>query len=100
MQNLLEDACTLRRDSFGKLLFITLVYMDILLTMVAVSLGLSELNTFVRALFQNPIYLIVFKVVPPPIIAWLVPSKLLLPSAFFMSAVIAWNCKELLVFLF
>jgi len=97
-RSMLEGAATFRRNSLAKLTFVTLVYLDVVMTMVAMSLGMSELNVLARIIFHNPIYLLAFKVAPPPLIAWLLPGKLLVPSIVFMGFVIAWNTKELVVF--
>ena len=73
---------------------------DLILTFSAVSAGLSEVNPIIRSLLAAPVQLVVVKLVIPLLIAWLVPSKLLLPAFVFLSLVVIWNIKELLLLLF
>ncbi len=72
---------------------------DLILTLVAIYLGLTELNPFVRFMVDVPALLLVFKVVIPVLIAWIMPGKLLLPSSALLLIVVFWNIRELLVFL-
>ena len=97
-ETLLEGALTFRQDSPGKITFIVLIYMDALLTLMALSAGMTELNPIAKALFENPLQLFAFKIAAPPYIAWLSPTLLLLPSIGFMLFVNAWNIKEFLLF--
>jgi hypothetical protein len=98
-RSMLEGAATFRRDSIAKLTFVILIYLDVVMTMGALSFGMSELNVLARMIFQNPIYVLALKVAPPPLIAWLLPGKLLVPSIAFMVFVIGWNTKELVIFM-
>ena len=88
------------RTIFIKAGYVLLHQLDLLLTVSAVSVGLFELNPVIRNLLATPIQLVVVKLVIPLFIAWLVPSKLLLPAIAFLSLVVIWNMKELLVLLF
>ena len=72
---------------------------DLALTVLAVSLGLSELNPLMRHLLAVPALLLVLKVAVPLLIAWLTPGKLLLPAIVLLGLVVGWNVKELLLFL-
>ncbi len=77
--------------------YVLLHQLDLILTVVAVSLGYSELNPLMRALLSAPIPLIVIKVFIPLVIAWLAPSKLLLPAVAFLALVAGWNIKEIIL---
>ena len=72
--------------------------LDLVLTLSAVSLGLSELNPLMRYLITVPAMLFVIKVAIPLLIAWLAPGRLLVPAIVLLFLVVCWNAKELLVF--
>lgn len=80
-----------------KVSFVLLNQLDLTLTVIAVSFGFSELNPFMKYLLAIPAQMVLFKVVVPLFIAWLTPSRLLLPSLFFLCLVAVWDIKELLV---
>ena len=82
------------RWKFG---FIALVYLDLLLTLFAVQHGYSELNPIMTRLLSRPEELLLVKGLAAPIIAWLVPAQLLLPSVGVLLALAGWNISELLV---
>ena len=73
--------------------------LDLVLTLSAVSVGLSELNPLMRYLITVPAMLFVIKVAIPLLIAWLAPGRLLVPAIVLLFLVVCWNAKELLVFL-
>ncbi len=98
--NLWGSAATFRPCTAEKASFVLLNQFDLTLTVLAVYLGLSELNPFIRHLVNIPILLLIVKLAIPLLIAWLIPGKLLLPSIALLSLVIIWNVKELLLFLF
>ena len=79
--------------------FVLLCGFDLTLTVLALYLGLVELNPFVRYLVQIPALLLTVKLVIPVIIAWLMPGRLLWPSIALLVLVVVWNIKELVVFL-
>ena len=79
--------------------FVLLNQIDLALTVLAISLGLSELNPFMKHLLAMPILLLMIKVAVPLLIAWLAPGKFLLPAIIFLCLVVSWNVKELLLFL-
>ena len=83
----------------GKVSFVLLNQVDLFLSVLAVSLGLWEINPLMRYLVTVPALLVIFKFVIPLLIAWLVPGKLLLPAIVLLSLVTIWNVKELLYFL-
>ena len=94
-----ESAGTFRKCTTEKTSFILLCGFDLTLTVLAMYLGLAELNPFIRYLIQIPALLLVIKLAIPVLIAWLMPGRLLLPSIALLSLVVIWNIKELLVFL-
>jgi hypothetical protein len=94
------SAATFRRSTAEKASFVLLNQFDLILTVLAVYLGLSELNPFIKPLVHIPILLLVIKIAIPLLIAWLIPGRLLLPSIALLALIIVWNIKELLVFLF
>jgi hypothetical protein len=94
-----ESAGTFKRCTAEKVSFVALCLFDMVLTMLSVYLGFAELNPFVRFLIQVPLLLLFVKLVLPLLIAWLMPGKLLLPSIALLALVVAWNIKELVVFL-
>ena len=98
--NLWDSSATFKRCTAEKASFIILNQFDLTLTVLAIYLGFSELNPFVRHLVNIPILLLVIKLAIPLLIAWLIPGKLLLPSIALLILVIVWNVKELILFLF
>ena len=99
MADLWSSTATFRRCLPEKVSFLFLNQIDLVLTVVAVSLGLSELNPWLSYLVKVPVLLLMVKGAVPVLIAWLVPGKLLLLSILLLSLVLAWNVKELLIFL-
>ena len=97
--NLFGSAATFRRGTAAKVSFIFLTQFDLVLTVLALSLGLNELNPFMRFLINIPVLLLVVKILIPLLIAWLIPGKLLLPSVALLALAAVWNIKELVVFL-
>jgi len=98
--NLWGSAATFRQCTAEKASFILLNQFDLTLTVLAVYLGFSELNPFIKHLVNIPALLLIVKLAIPILIAWLIPGKLLLPSIALLALVIIWNVKELLLFLF
>ena len=105
--NIIRQYCSIResdrkylRDIAVKASYVLLHQLDLLLTILAVSLGLSEINPLIRNLLTEPLQLLGIKVAIPLLIAWLTPSKLLIPAIVFLLMVIGWNVKELLHLLF
>ena len=78
-----------------KVAYVLLHQADILLTNFAVSTGFREFNPVIRGLLDTPVQLLVFKLIIPLIIAWLVPAKLLLPALVLLLVVIGLNLREL-----
>jgi len=80
--------------------FIGLGALDLLLTLAAMNLGLSEINPVIKVALQIPVLLVAMKLFIPVFIAWLMPGKLLVPSIILLALVVGWNIKELCVFIF
>ncbi|OGN94563.1 MAG: hypothetical protein A2Y89_04205 [Chloroflexi bacterium RBG_13_51_18] len=99
LAGLWDSTATFKKCTFEKASFIFLGLLDLLLTMVAINLGLFEINPLVRYLVQIPALILVVKLLIPLIIAWILPGKLLLPSIGLLMLVVMWNVKELAVFL-
>ncbi|MBA7651329.1 hypothetical protein ES703_59147 [subsurface metagenome] len=76
--------------------YVLLHLADLLLTVIGVSLGFSELNAVMRSLLNAPLQLVIVKLAIPILIAWLVPSKFLIPAIVLISLVVCWDIKELL----
>ena len=98
--NLWGSVATFRRCTAEKASFILLNQFDLTLTILAIYLGFSELNPFIRQLVNIPVLLLIVKLAIPLLIAWLIPGKLLLPSIALLALVVIWNVKELLLFIF
>jgi hypothetical protein len=94
-----DSSTTFKRCTAEKLTFILLSVLDLALTLVAMYFGLWELNPIVRFLVHIPILLLLVKLVIPVLIAWVMPGRLLWPSIAALAAVMAWNIRELVVFL-
>ncbi len=82
-----------------KVAYVLLHQADILLTTFAMASGFKELNPVMRALLDTPFQLLVFKLIIPLIIAWLVPARLLLPAIVLLLAIIGLNLRELSILL-
>ena len=95
--NLWGSAATFRRCTAEKASFVLLNQFDLTLTVLAVYLGLSELNPFIRHLVNVPILLLIVKLAIPFLIAWLIPGKLLLPSIALLTLIIVWNAEGLFI---
>ena len=78
-----------------KVAYVLLHQADILMTNFAISAGFKELNPVIRGLLDTPVQLLVFKLIIPLIIAWLVPAKLLLPALVLLLVVIVFNLTQL-----
>ena len=98
--NLWDSAATFRQCTTEKVSFVLLNQFDLTLSVLAIYLGFTELNPFMRHLINLPILLLIFKLAIPLLLAWLIPGKLLLPSIALLALVIVWNVKELLLSLF
>jgi hypothetical protein len=100
VSGLLCSAVTFRRSVPEKVSFVALNSLDLVLTLLAISAGLTELNPMMATLVHHPLALVLVKVALPVLIAWLVPGKWLLPGIAFISIIIAWDIRELLAVLF
>ncbi len=97
--NLWSSTATFRQCRAEKISFVLLNQIDLLLTVLAVSSGLREINPVMNYLLAIPVLLVIVKTVIPLLIAWLVPGRLLLPAIGLLSGVILWNITELVRFL-
>ena len=100
LRGLFSSAATFRKCTAEKVAFIVLGALDLLLTVVAMNLGLTEINPVMRLIIQIPVLILFVKLFVPVLIAWLMPGKLLIPSIVLLALVIIWNIKELVVFFF
>ncbi len=96
MVELRQSVATFSRGANFKLSFVFLVYLDLVLTFLAVGNGFNEMNPFMQRMLVRPAELALVKGVAPLFIAWLVPAKLLVPAIVLMLAVVGWNARELL----
>ncbi|MBI4287299.1 MAG: hypothetical protein HY671_02585 [Chloroflexi bacterium] len=99
MVELLATTATFRRGVAVKMLYFMLASADFLLTLWALRLGLTELNPFVASLLGAPAQFFLVKVLASFFVAWLIPSRLLIPGVALLVLVVAWDFKELLLFL-
>ncbi len=80
--------------------YVFLQLVDLALTIFGASIGFSELNAIMKGMLSAPLELLVFKLVIPVLIAWIVPWKFLLPAIALLLMVVGWNVKELLLLSF
>ncbi len=93
---LLKESGSRRQVLLIKAAYFVLQQFDLVISIMAPSLGLMEINPLMKSLLQTPLPLLAFKLGIPFLIAWLVPSKLLIPAILLLTVVIGWNLKELL----
>jgi hypothetical protein len=99
-KNWLDSAVTFKKCTAPKVSFILLSLLDLVLTVLAMYLGLWEMNPLVRFLVHAPALLILIKLIIPVLVAWIMPGRLLWPSIAALGAVVIWNLYELFVFWF
>ncbi len=78
--------------------YVLLHQIDLILTIFAVSSGAYELNPVMRSLLGSPYQLAIAKLAIPVMIAWLLPSRFMVPAIALLSLIICWNLKELAFF--
>jgi len=83
-----------------RLAYVVLQLADYLMTVFAVNAGFDEMNPVMRGLLGSPVQLVMFKLITPIAIAWLVPARLLLPALVLLLVIIGLNVKELLVLMY
>ena len=93
-----SSAGTFKQCVAEKTSFVVLNQVDLVLTLFAISLGLTELNPLMRYLVAVPLLLVVVKCAVPLMIAWFIPGKLLLPAIILLALIVGWNVKEMLLF--
>ena len=96
---LFASSATFKKCAVEKISFIVLGILDLVLTVLAMKLGLSEINPLIKLALHLPLLILVIKFLIPVLIAWLLPGKLLIPSIILLALVIMWNIKELVYFL-
>jgi hypothetical protein len=94
-----ESTATFKKCTAEKVSFIILGIFDLVLTILAISIGLSEINPLVRYMVEIPALLLTVKLFIPVLIAWILPGKLLIPSIALLACAVIWNIKELVIFL-
>ena len=97
-KNWLDSAVTFKKCAALKVSFILLSVLDLVLTVLAMYLGLWEMNPLVRFLVHVPLLLILIKFIIPIFVAWVMPGRLLWPSIALLGFVVVWNIRELFVF--
>jgi len=100
VNDLAFSMATFKRGTVEKLSYVFLELLDLDLTCLAFSLGFKELNPLLLSASRSPFLLVLLKVVIPVFLAWIVPRKLLWPSIAFISFVVVWDLKEILLILF
>jgi hypothetical protein len=96
---LFESSATFKKCTAEKLSFVFLGLLDFILTLIAMNLGLSEINPVISFLVQLPVVFFIVKFFVPMLIAYLMPGKLLLPSIALLAFVVFWDLKELVFFI-
>ena len=96
MSDLRLTAATCAHGTSQKLAFVALGAADLLVTLSALNAGYVELTPVFEAARGQPAGLFLHKLAGPVAIAWLVPSKLLMPSIALLAGVLAWNVGALL----
>jgi hypothetical protein len=92
----MDSAVTFKRGTALKVSFILLAFLDLILTILAMYLGLWEMNPMVRFLVHVPLLLILIKLVIPVAAAWIMPGRLLWPCIVALGAVVVWNIWQLI----
>jgi len=87
------------QDIVIKASYLLLQQIDLVLTVFAISIGLTEINPLMRSLLASPFLLVAAKLIIPLFIVWLVPGKFLIPAVGLLTLVVIWNVKELLFIL-
>ena len=98
--NWFEASATFKKCTVEKASFILLCLLDLTLSVLAVSMGFTEINPVMNFLIRIPALLLLVKLGIPILIAWLIPGRLLWPSIALLAAVTIWNIKEILAFFF
>jgi hypothetical protein len=96
----LDSAVTFKKSTALKVSFILLAFFDLILTILAMYLGLWEMNPLVRFLVHVPLLLVFIKLVIPVVAAWIMPGRLLWPCIAALGGVVVWNIWQLFDFWF
>ena len=92
-----DSSATFKQCTAEKVAFIALAEADLLMTVVAVFAGFTEINPFVKFMLAVPALLVLVKGVMPVLIAWAFPGRLLWPSIAALGVVVALNVRELII---
>ncbi|MBF8268214.1 MAG: hypothetical protein HW388_1722 [Dehalococcoidia bacterium] len=99
VSSLFWSSVTFSRGTSHKLWFVGLIYLDLVLTLLAINLGFIEMNPYMLQLLARPAELLMVKMAFPVLLGWLVPAPLLLPAIGFMLVVSVWNIFQPAFFL-
>lgn len=94
----LDSAVTFKKATALKASFVLLAFFDLILTIVAIYIGLWEINPMVRFLIHIPLLLVFIKLVIPVAAAWIMPGRLLIPCIGALGGVVVWNIWQLFAF--
>jgi hypothetical protein len=89
-----------KTDTLFKVVFLSLQFVDLVMTLVAARYGYPELNPFMRLSLESLYKLAIFKFFIPVLISWFVPGRWLLPAIMLLAGVVGWNLKELILLAF
>jgi hypothetical protein len=98
LYDIMSSAVSFRKCTAEKLAFVILNFLDLGLTLLAISIGLSELNPLMRSMLGAPYQIYLVKMGIPLLLAWLLPGKLLIPAIALLAFIVGWDLKELLVY--
>jgi hypothetical protein len=85
-----------RVDIILKLVFLSLQLVDLILTILAVRFGWSELNPLMQGSTNSLILMSVIKFLVPVAISWFVPGRWLVPAILLLCGILGWNVKEII----
>jgi len=97
LAGIMASAGTFRIAQTEKVLFVGLSVFDMIVTVMAVSNGYTEMNPLVRTMLYSPVQLLLIKLVIPVFIAWAAPGKFLIPASLFLLCAGAWNISQLII---
>jgi hypothetical protein len=89
-----------KTDTILKIIFLSLQFVDLLLTALAARYGWLELNPLMKVSMNSTYKLAIFKFGIPVIISWFVPGRWLIPAIMLLVMVVGWNVKELIMLAF
>ena len=84
-------------DTALKVAFLSLQFIDLVLTALAARYGWLELNPLMQVSADSTYKLALFKFAIPVLISWFVPGRWLIPAILLLLMVVGWNVKEMIV---